>query len=257
MWCVALSKEPLPTARWITRVSRSIQNSVFLLDIYAGDSGKIFNFLLYTVKNSLNTPHSRTWNLRGFLLNLTLMGNMSLNDSRLLLLGLTWNITPYVFEPQQYEWATCGGQNLPATSCPYCMRTAWVIRRQVTQTDCASLCSIWVHSYVSDIAATYCCSALSSPSEHIVCGATMEICWSRFQKDIYLLLFDQRRTFNQENGTSNVLKGEVWWYYVFSTLRICCNNKLILLKYCLCSKSLIYCIPLSHRPPLLNTLLSI
>lgn len=35
------------------------------------------------------------------------------------------------------------------------------------------------------------------------------------------------------------------------------NNKLILLKYCLCSKSLIYCIPLSHRPPLLNTLLSI
>lgn len=51
------------------------------------------------------------------------------------------------------------------------MHTVWV-----TQTDCALL-SIWVHSYVSDITATYCCTALSSRTEHIVWGAKLEICW--------------------------------------------------------------------------------
>lgn len=55
-----------------------------------------------------------------------------------------------------------------------------------------------------------------------------------------------------------VFKREFWWYYIFSTNPMKrlkkTNKKLILLKYRLCSKSLIYCIDLSHRPPLLNTL---
>lgn len=90
----------------------------------------------------------------------------------------------YVFEIQQCQWSTCSEQNHPVSSCPYCMHTVWVIGQQVTQTDCALL-SIWVHSYVSDITATYCCSALSSPSEHILCSGKLEIFWSRFQKDIF------------------------------------------------------------------------
>lgn len=160
----------------------------------------------------MNASYHLLLNPRVFLLNLTRVNIANrvffFNEISITSMSLNDFITPYVCEAQQCEWATCSGQDRPATS-SQCMHTVWVIRQQVTQTDCALL-SFGGHSYVSDITATYCCSALSSPTEHIVCGEKLEI--HSFQKDNFFQIFQSRQ--NQENGSSIVLQ-RVWWYSTF------------------------------------------